>query len=231
MNLTSWDLSCPTQAIIIGQTICVGFLIGSVIVVNCIYRPWLKKIKDEEVPDKYEDKYNIWDYCQWDTDKHLAWPTNDNNIVEDNTPDGNVFMKYNEDEDGFEYWCDDKNIKYDYLDTVARKYCLSFNCCGIYEDRKKNIEAQKAKEKEEDEKEKEEEEEEEKEEESIFVKPKKIDTKKKDRSSGEVALKANKFMYKGKISECKVFLKTRDDELKNKTKKNMSFSDWLSRKE
>lgn len=228
MNLTSWDLSYHTKAIIIGQTIFTGFLIGSLLVVKCIYKPWLKKIKDEEVPDKYEDKYNIWDYCQWDTDKHLAWPTNDKNIIEDYTPNGNVFMKYNEEEDGFEYWCDDKNIKYDYLDTVARKYCLSFNCCGIYEDRKKNIEAQKAKEKEEEEKEEEEKEEEE--EESIFVKPKKIDTKKKDRSKGEVALKANKFIYKGKTSECINFLKTRDDELKIKTKKQMSFSDWMSAK-
>ena len=105
---------------------------------------------------------------------------------------------------------------------------MSFDCCGIYEDRKKNIEEQKAKAKEE---EKEEEMVEEiEEEESIFIKSKKIDTKKNDRSKGEVALKANKFIYKGKLKECGVFLKKRDDELKNKTKKNMNFSDWISRR-
>ena len=36
--------------------------------------------------------------------------------------------------------------------------------------------------------------------------------------------------YKGKLKECGVFLKKRDDELKNKTKKNMNFSDWISRR-
>jgi hypothetical protein len=229
MNLTSWDLSYPTQAAVMVQTIFTGFLIGSLVVVNCIYKPWLKRIKDEEIPDKYEDKYNFIDYSDDENENE----TNENNIINDATPDGNVFMKYNEEEEGFEYWCDDKNIKYDYLDTVARKYCLSFNCCEIYEDRKKNIELQKTKEKEE-EKEVEEKEVEEKEveekEESIFVKSKKIDTKKNDRSKGEVALKSNKYIYKGKIFECKVFLKTREDEIERKTKNKISYNTWLSRR-
>ncbi len=224
MNSTSWAL-ISLKAIIITQTVVVGFFIGSLIVVNYIYRPWLKKIEDEEEPEKYEDKYNFIDYI--DDENEAENELNDNNIVEDHTPDGNVCMKYSKEEEGFEYWCDDKNIKYDYLDTVARKYCLSFNCCEIYEDRKKNIEEQKAKEKEEEDKEEEEEDKEEDKEESIFVISKKIDTKKKDRSVGEVALKANKFIYKGKFGECNIFLKTRDDELKkNKTKNKMSFLDW-----
>jgi len=217
MNLTSWDLSYHTQAFVVIQTIIGGFLMGSIVVVNCIYKPWLKKIEDEEEPEKYEDKYNFIDYI--DDENEAENELNDNNIVEDHTPDGNVCMKYSKEEEGFEYWCDDKNIKYDYLDTVARKYCLSFNCCEIYEDRKKNIEEQKAKEKEEEDKE----EEEDTEEESIFIKPKKIGTKKNDRSKGDVALKSNKFIYKGKFGECNIFLKTRDDELK---KKKMSFLDW-----
>ena len=128
MNLTSWDLSYPTQAVVIVQTIFTGFLIGSVFVVNCIYKPWLKKIEDEEEPEKYEDKYKLRDYWDWkeiNFDKDAE--TNDNNVANDHTPEGNVFMKYNKENEGFEYWCDDKNIKYDYLDTVARKYCLSFN--------------------------------------------------------------------------------------------------------
>ncbi len=221
MNSTSWAL-ISLKAIIITQTVVVGFFIGSLIVVNYIYRPWLKKIEDEEEPEKYEDKYNFIDYI--DDENEAENELNDNNIVEDHTPDGNVCMKYSKEEEGFEYWCDDKNIKYDYLDTVARKYCLSFNCCEIYEDRKKNIEEQKAKEKEEDE---EDSEKEDTEEESIFIKPKKIGTKKNDRSKGDVALKSNKFIYKGKFGECNIFLKTRDDELKkNKTKNKMSFLDW-----
>ena len=232
MNLTSWDLSYHTEAFVVIQTLIGGFLIGSIVVVKCIYKPWLEKLKleeEEEEPEKYEDKYKFEEYYH-DVDMNLDKDvkTKENNIVEDTTPDGNVFMKYIEEDEGFGYWCDNKNIKYDYLDTVARKYCMSFDCCGIYEDRKKNIEEQKAKAKEE---EKEEEMVEEiEEEESIFIKSKKIDTKKNDRSKGEVALKANKFIYKGKLKECGVFLKKRDDELKNKTKKNMNFSDWISRR-
>jgi len=60
----------------------------------------------------------------------------------DYTPNGNVIMRYNHDVEGFEYWCDDKNIKYDYLETVARKYVKSFNCKDVYIDRDKNIEQQ-----------------------------------------------------------------------------------------
>ena len=232
MNLTSWDLSYHTEAFVVIQTLIGGFLMGSIVVVKCIYKPWLEKLKleeEEEEPEKYEDKYNFIDYSDDENENEVNEnEVNENNIINDATPDGNVFMRYKEEEEGFEYWCDNKSIKYDYLDTVARKYCMSFDCCGIYEDRKKNIEEQKAKAKEE---EKEEEMVEEiEEEESIFIKSKKIDTKKNDRSKGEVALKANKFIYKGKLKECGVFLKKRDDELKNKTKKNMNFSDWISRR-
>ena len=229
MNLTSWDLSYPTQTVVIVQTIFTGFLIGSVFVVNCIYKPWLKKIEDEEEPEKYEDKYKLRDYWDWkeiNFDKDVE--TNDNNVANDHTPEGNVFMKYNKENEGFEYWCDDKNIKYDYLDTVARKYCILYNCFGKYNDRKESI-----KEQEEQEEEKETqggEKETQEEEESIFVKQKKIDTKKTDRSTGEVALKSNKFIYKGKMSECSALLKKRDEELTQKTKKNMSFTEWMSRR-
>jgi len=230
MNLTSWDLSYHTEAFVVIQTLIGGFLMGSIVVVKCIYKPWLEKLKleeEEEEPEKYEDKYNFIDYSDDENEnKANENKVNENNIINDATPDGNVCMRYKEEEEGFEYWCDNKSIKYDYLDTVARKYCMSFDCCGIYEDRKKNIEEQKAKEEEKEEEMVEEIEEEE----SIFIKSKKIDTKKNDRSKGEVALKANKFIYKGKLKECGVFLKKRDDELKNKTKKNMNFSDWISRR-
>jgi hypothetical protein len=221
MNLTNWNLSYPAQAIIISETIVVSFLLSSVFIVHFIYKPWLKRLENEIEPEKYEDKYRYYDEDEYDLTKD---ETNKSNIVMEHTPDGNVVMRYNKKDEGFEYWCDSKNIKYDYLDTVSRKYCLSYDCLGIYKDRRESLKKQK------EEKEKVEEEEKEekvKEEESIFVKQKKIDTKKTDRSKGDVALKANKFIYKGKINECIVFNKTRDDELvNNKTKKKMSFLDW-----
>ena len=229
MNLTNWDLSTPTQLFIVSETLAVGFFLASVFVVNFVYLPWVKKLEEEVEPVKYEDTWKLQDY--WDEEERMNGKikdvkTNENNIVNDHTPEGNVFMKYSEDNEGFEYWCDDKNIKYDYLDTVARKYCILYNCFGKYNDRKKSIKDQ------EEENRKEEERDEEKdikeEEESIFVKQKKIDTKKTDRSKGSVALKSNKFIYKGKVAVCPAFLKTREDELQIKTKKNMSFAEWMS---
>ncbi len=230
MNLTNWNLSTPTQIIIVSETLVAGFILASVFVVHFVYLPWVEKLEEEIEPVKYEDGWKLQDY--WDEEERMNGKikdaeTNENNIVNDATPEGNVFMKYSEDNEGFEYWCDDKNIKYDYLDTVARKYCILYNCFGKYNDRKESIKEQEEQEKEEEQKEEEEKETKE-EEESIFVKQKKIETKKIDRSKGSVALKSNKFIYKGKVGECPSFLKTRDDELQIKTKKNMSFAEWIS---
>ena len=52
MNLTSWDLSNPVQVLIVSQTVVMGFLIGSLVVVNCIYKPWLKNILDNDSSNK-----------------------------------------------------------------------------------------------------------------------------------------------------------------------------------
>ena len=49
--------------------------------------------------------------------------------------------------ESFVYYCDDKNIPYKYLETVARKYSLDNNCLEIfvnmYDELKKGIERQK----------------------------------------------------------------------------------------
>ena len=48
------------------------------------------------------------------------------------TPNGNVFMKYNLDNEGFDYWSDYKEIPFQHLETVARKYVNIFNCADLY---------------------------------------------------------------------------------------------------
>ena len=62
-----------------------------------------------------------------------------NTTIIEHTPDGTVIMRYNYDKEGFEYWSDSKNIKYDYLETVARKFVKMNFCCHLYIDRKENI--------------------------------------------------------------------------------------------
>lgn len=60
-----------------------------------------------------------------------------NKIICETTPKGNVVMYYhfNEkevDASSFHYYCDDRSIQFNYLDTVARKYVTTHNCPELY---------------------------------------------------------------------------------------------------
>jgi hypothetical protein len=55
-----------------------------------------------------------------------------NKIVIENTPKGNVLIFYNSEEEVFKYYSDSKDIPYHYLETIARKYVIQFNCKKIY---------------------------------------------------------------------------------------------------
>ena len=89
-------------------------------------------ISEEE--ELYEDKYPL--------QKDLSGNKPTNTTIIENTPDGSVIMSYNYDKEGFEYWVDNKNIKYDYLETVARKFVKMNFCSDLYIDRKENIKKQ-----------------------------------------------------------------------------------------
>jgi hypothetical protein len=52
-------------------------------------------------------------------------------IVREKTPNGEVIMTYNHNTESFCYYCDDKNIKYMVLDAVARKFTIDNNCKSI----------------------------------------------------------------------------------------------------
>ena len=90
----------------------------------------LKIVAKVEV--KYEDKYRDRLLC-------MNAPTDpdtkslDNSFVCEYTPIGNVIMKYNNDRCLFEYYSD-VNIPYRYLETVCRKYVLTFKCPQLYID-------------------------------------------------------------------------------------------------
>ena len=48
--------------------------------------------------------------------------------VTENTPDGEVVMESNGTAGSFRYWSDSKTIKFEYLDTVARGFCVAHKC-------------------------------------------------------------------------------------------------------
>lgn len=60
-----------------------------------------------------------------------------NKIIYETTPKGNVVMYYHfnekeKDASSFHYYCDDRSIQFNYLDTVARKYVTTYNCPELY---------------------------------------------------------------------------------------------------
>jgi hypothetical protein len=76
-----------------------------------------------------------------------------NNYVLEYSPLGNVYMRYNADKETFEYFSD-STLPYRYLETVARKYVITFFCKPIYVDiedeLKKSLDKDKEKDKEKD---------------------------------------------------------------------------------
>lgn len=182
------------------------------------------KFYDEDVVE-YEDKYPIEDIK--DNETVNISDIGLNRFVQENTPDGVVFMRWNNSKEGFEYWSDN-TIKYKYLEVCCRKYVKIFDCKKLYVDRTKEIMEKKEKIKEEKEREKmklEDKKEEEKEEESVFLKLK--SSKKVDKNSNEVvATYSNKYIHIGKISELNLINKKSDLKIKDKSKSKLSFQDF-----
>ena len=59
------------------------------------------------------------------------------NVITESTPNGNVVMSYHFNEkdpelSAFQYYCNDRSIPYKYLDTVARKFAITYNCPELY---------------------------------------------------------------------------------------------------
>jgi len=64
-------------------------------------------------------------------------------IVYENTPDGFVILGYDTNKESFFYYSDYKNIKYYYLEVVARKFVVENNCKNLlinsYDELMKNL--------------------------------------------------------------------------------------------
>ena len=105
----------------------------------------IKEIKEVNII-KYEDKY--WDKYERMMDKDEAKDEEKekenkeigkNNILFENTPNGNVLMFYDSTRTSFIYYADTA-IPYRYLETVARKYVTTYYCLPLYINMKKEIE-------------------------------------------------------------------------------------------
>ena len=205
-------------------------ILSSIIIAKFIWLPHVEKLKsmpdlssdeeEEEIP--YEEKYPIEEARDLNKDIN-----SDLCFINDHTPDGNVFMKFNKDNEGFDFWCDKKDISYQYLETVARKYVTYFSCASFYIDREQDIKNQieqqekEIKEAEEASKKRAEAQEEDSDD-DVFAKLK-SPVEKKTKKEIKAAIHANKFKWKGKVKEFPMIKKVKTQE---KKKKKMGFSDW-----
>ena len=191
------------------------------------YEPYVKKLaEEEEEPIPYEYQYPLMD-AEDNGERDFK-----KCIVLSNTPKGLVYMRYCEEEEGFEYWTDN-SIDYKYLETVARKYVTIFSCRNIYVDRfgllkekifdiKQKIEENKIIE--------EEEEEEEEEDNDVFANFKSYNqsTNKTAKNKREITRndvvcdEANKYLNRGKIAEANFAEK----KIVDAPTSSMSFSSW-----
>lgn len=92
----------------------------------------LKEVKEIKYEDKYKKEYITLEPRQLSTNEKENLK---NNFVMETTPLGNVIFYYNNDKNGFVYYSD-STIPYRFLETVARKYIITFQCkdVGIYTD-------------------------------------------------------------------------------------------------
>lgn len=87
---------------------------------------------DHDEDDEYEKKYyedfkKLENKELTDEDKDLL----KKRILYEDTPDGEVIIYYNKDTESFYYWCDNKNIKYMFLNSVVYKYAIEYNCKSV----------------------------------------------------------------------------------------------------
>ena len=98
---------------------------------------WIKTIREYFYPPQKQHKEEINNVPYEDKYKDKFEPlkenlsTKTNNILIEQTPIGNVIMFYNSDKTRFEFYAD-KTIPYRFLETVARKYVITFKCKNIY---------------------------------------------------------------------------------------------------
>jgi hypothetical protein len=102
----------------------------------------------EQLTISYEKKY-MEDFLNASNDNLERINNFKNNFILENTPLGNVSMYYNSERECFEYYSD-HTIPYRYLETIGRKYVITFRCKDIFIVMEEELEKQKQKQKQEE---------------------------------------------------------------------------------
>jgi hypothetical protein len=95
------------------------------------------KSKDVSYENKYYDKFQE---MESEDLEEAGVKSLKNSVLYEMTPKGRIVMYYDFENESFIYHCDTKDVPYLYLETVARKYALTYHCKKIVVDIKKELE-------------------------------------------------------------------------------------------
>jgi len=98
----------------------------------------ISKLEEEPYENKYYDKFQEMDSSQELEEDYVK--SLKNNVLYEMTPKGRIIMYYDFEKESFIYYCDTKDVPYLYLETVARKYAITYHCKKIVVDIKKELE-------------------------------------------------------------------------------------------
>ena len=117
-----------TSNVIIIMGMCILFTYSLINFILGNPKKILEDIKEKEIREykkKYYDELSLLENRDY-SDEELKQLTN--KILKEDTSYGVVHMFYNVDNETFNYYCDDKNISYIFLDAIARKYAITYDC-------------------------------------------------------------------------------------------------------
>ena len=148
-------------------------------------------------------------------------------IVEEETPEGKVIMRYNTKVERYEYFSDNKNISNRILDAVCRKYAITYDCKEICLNHRKEIERVREKlQKSLDNTDENTDKKEDNTTDSVFIKPKtksNATTTTKTKTKRKVVLeKMNYFTRKGNMLDYKDYIDSKEEP----KKPVLSFADY-----
>ena len=207
-----------------------SIFLSSWVVARFIWLPWITHLNSLPEPKmSYDKRYIITDDDIECLNENKDYKSLKDKTLTEETPAGDIFFRYNHDNEGFEFWCD-KHPSYKILDTVARKYVKKFSCVDLYIDKReetwKEYWIHKKLEKEREEREKAEEKLEEKPD-NVFAKFQSYNTgdgsAPREESGIIAAKKANKYSCRGKFKEAPPFNK----KTKEKIGKDLTWGNWF----
>ena len=100
---------------------------------------------EEKYNEKYENAKSLYlenqkQHDSSDSDMQTKDRDLENLVLFESTPRGNIIMKFNKQEDYFYYYSNSKDFPYAILESVARKFVLSFHCFEIFKEMEKELE-------------------------------------------------------------------------------------------